>query len=181
MANEPGNWSMSFDSVPSGRFKIPDVAVMTLETSGAIRFAPRTVTCWIAREQLAVRSSTGEVIWIKDSNASTNPDDAVIWISSKAPEVEAMRDLFSACAWFGVDPAALTKPDAAELLGRSVSRYHVADAPGGRFASIAMTEDDESGAILELTANSSAHGPLRLTATSFAIVPWSPSYFAQPG
>lgn len=177
---DASSWSMSFPSVPpAGRFKLPDVVVMTVQSSGAIRFAPRVVRCWIAREQIAVRSSSGDLIWVEDTTVPAgDPDEEVVWVSPKAPELKALRDLASVCAWLGLSPSEVTETStASQFLGRPVHQYAASDLPESVFTPVSITEDDESGAILKVAATSTGHGPLQLEATSFELRPWSADYF----
>ncbi|GAA3103225.1 hypothetical protein JOF29_003476 [Kribbella aluminosa] len=180
MGSDTNSWSMSFPSrPPAGQFKLPDIAVMTVRSTGAIRFAPRTLRCWIARDQIAVRSSTGELIWVEDTTAPTsNPDEEVAWVSPKAPEAPALRDLSSLCAWLGLHPSAVTRTSTTDqFLGRAVHRYDAHDLQDSRFTPVSITEDDESGAILKISATSISRGPLQLEASTFDLVPWSADYF----
>jgi hypothetical protein len=173
---------MSDQFRPGGSFRIDDVAVVTLRSTGAIRFAPRTLTCWIARDHLSVRSSTGELIWIEDTTpAATAPSARNAGrsplIDPTAPEATAVRDLNSVCSWLGLDARSLAPGEPVRHLDRPAIRYA---ASNDKFVATSMIEDDESGAILQVLATSADFGALRLEVTDFMVVPWRADYF-EPG
>lgn len=169
-------WSMSDQSPqPVGSFRISDVVVATLASTGALHFAPRSLDCWIAREQIAVRSSSGELLWVEDTDpANIGPDAPSHLIDLPVPEVLAIRDLSSVCGWLGVTMPAAAAGISCEFLGRPTQRYEFRHP---RYKSISIIEDDETGLVMEVQATSAEHGEQHLQVTRFSVVPWKSELF----
>jgi hypothetical protein len=89
-------------------------------------------------------------------------------------EAFAIRDLFSACGWLGVAMPDASTGESCEFLGRSARRYELQNS---KYTTVSITEDDETGLIMELQAISAEHGEQRLKVTQMAIVPWQSELF----
>lgn len=169
-----GGWEMSsddpLDGAGTGTWRA------RVETSGAVRFAPRELSCWFAGNDLAVRDDHGRLLWLAVGRTTVcrdavrglvesheeAPDTGLI--RHPASEAVALQGPGAALAWLGVGaPYDGTRGDGV-YLGRAVHRVLL---EGNQFDAIEILTDHETGHVLGITAEHREHGPLGVLVTTF--------------
>ncbi len=127
-AGSGGSWAVSggWDgAVPADQVVIAEVA-----SSGAVRFAPRTLRLFVSGDDVAVRDLAGRLVWLETETLSAFPDPegaggtqvvshvpdgdgGVLLPVDTAAEVQAMVGVEALQGWFGGRVASSTVPGGA--------------------------------------------------------------------